>query len=230
MLKKLRENFDEYNLKARVYPSIIALLPLFVFAFLIFHNSVGINAILSVLSSSAITIIVIYFISDVVRNLGKYMEIKIFSNELNFPTAEILLNTNTHISNEKRDQIYNKIKNDFDFSLFSLEEEKNNEKQARQKIKEATGLIRQKVGNGRLLLQYNIRYGFWRNLIGVSLISQLMSIIAWLFFYINLNLAACFIFVTFFACYLVIFIFKKQLLEFFGYQYAEQLLLEYLSQ
>lgn len=229
MIKKLKENFDEYSLKARVYPSFVALLPLFLFFYLVLKNFININAVLSAVSSSVITIILIFLISDIVRNLGKYMEIKIFSNELYFPTTEFLLNKNMHCSKGKREMVCDKIQVDFNFKLSTLEEESSDEMQARHKIKEAVGLIRQKVKDGRLLLQYNIRYGFWRNLIGASLVSQIVCVVSALFFLFSNNFMVSFVFLILFAFYFLIFIFKKQLLQFFGYQYADQLLLEYLK-
>jgi hypothetical protein len=229
MLKKLKENFDEYNLKARVYPTLVALIPIFLFLYLFLHDLNKINAILSFVSSSVLTIIILFLLSDIVRNLGKYMELKIFNNELHFPTTEFLLHANARLSKDKRIIIHNKVKEDYGCILCSAEEEKRDENIARQKIKEAVGLVRQKVANGRLLLGFNIRYGFWRNLIGSSLFSAACSIAGFLFYLVGNSYTACLIFGILSLFYLAIFVFRKGLLNFFGYQYADQLFLEYLS-
>src|SRR3989338_3626518 len=113
MLKKIKENFDEYNLKARVYPSLIALVPVFTFTYYFLQEVTGIGIIVSLTSSSLATIILLFFISDIIRNFGKAMELKIFNNELYFPTTEFLLHKNSHITPNKRIQIFNKMKNDF---------------------------------------------------------------------------------------------------------------------
>ncbi len=230
MFEKIKENFDDYNLKARVYPSLIALAPFFLLAYILIKNQAGLNIIASLASSSLITMLLLFFISDIVRNLGKFLESKVFGNELYFPTTEILLHINTYLTAEKRLKIYDKIRSDFQFSLATEVEEKNNENLARQKIKEAVGLVRQKVTNGRLLLQFNIRYGFWRNLIGASLFSCafcIVDLVIFLLFYTSF--ASSFIALILFLFYLSIFLFRKLLLKFFGFQYAEQLFLEYLT-
>lgn len=228
MIKKLNENFDEYNLKARIYPTIVGLLPVFLFIYFFLHDLNKINAILSFLGSSALTIIILTFLSDIVRNLGKYMELKMFNNELFFPTTEFLLHANQELSKEKRFSIHDKV-GKYGCLLCSVEEERNDETAARKKIKEAIGIIRQKVGDGRLVLGFNIRYGFWRNLIGVSLFSFAISFFGLAFFLLHNNYTVCLIFTSFSLFYIGIFIFRKALLKFFGYQYAEQLFLEFLN-
>lgn len=229
MLKKLKENFNEYNLKARVYPTLIALVPALLFLYFFIHDLAKLGVIISLISSSVLTILCLYFLSDIVRNLGKLVEIKIFKNELYFPTTEFLLHANAKLSKSKRAQIYDKVKKDYGCILCSAEEEKKDESAARQKIKEAVGMVRQKVGDGRLVLGFNIRYGFWRNLIGISLFSAVFCVFGFIFFLIGKNYTAYLVFATFFLPYLAIFTFRKGLLKFFGYQYADQLFLEYLS-
>jgi len=48
---------------------------------------------------------------------------------------------------------------------------------ARKKIVEAVSIMREKVMDGHLLLQHNIEYGLWRNLIEGSTFALLISII-----------------------------------------------------
>ncbi len=229
MIEKIKKYFDEYSLRARVYPSIIASLPLLLFLYLLFHDLSEISIIKSVLGSSVITIVLIYFFSDIARNLGKYTEQKIFHDEIHFPTTELLLHVNKKFSKEKRAKIYEKIRTDFNLELASLEEERRDENAARQSIKEAVGLIRQEVADGRLVLQFNIRYGFWRNLIGISFFPIICSIVGMIFYLIQTNITNFFIFSISTLLYLAIFVYRKTLLQFFGFQYAEQLFLEYLK-
>ena len=229
MLKKIKENFDEYNLKARVYPTLLASIPVFLFLLFFVHDLTKINLVLNLISSSVLTILCLYFFSDVVRNLGKALEVKIFKNELYFPTTEFLLHANNSLSKEKRIQIHNKINKEYGCTLCSEKEEEMNEGAARVKIKEAVGLVRQKVGDGRLVLEFNIRYGFWRNLIGISLFSSVICIFCLFFFLVAGNNVAVSVFFILFVFYTLPFVFRKGLLKFFGYQYTEQLFLEYLD-
>ncbi|ABC77923.1 hypothetical protein [Syntrophus aciditrophicus] len=231
MIENLKDFFDEYSLKARVYPSLIALAPLFLFIYYVLKDDVGAGIVTNLISSTTITVVATYFLADVVRNLGKFLETKVFGNELYFPSTEILLNNNQHISQDRRSIIYENVKTDFDVSLSTAQEEIKDEVLARQKIKEAVGSIRQKVGNGRLLLQFNIRYGFWRNLVGISLFSSFLCLFNIVFILTsqNNNSVVLAVSIVLFVFYFLIFAFRKQILTFFGYQYANQLFLEYLN-
>lgn len=229
MLKKLLGSFDEYNLKARVYPTLILLSPVFLLVYTIIQNKTGSGILLSLVGSSLATFVLLYLLSDLVRNLGKIVENKIYGNELSFPTTEILMHKNAFLSAEKKRQVFEKMKRDFDFDYISIIEG-SDEISARKRIKEVVGLIRQKVKDGRLLIGYNIRYGFWRNLIGTSLFSCFFCLIDLIIFWLLYpNMTSLIISIGLFIFYLTLYIFRKNLLGFFGFQYAEQLLLEYLS-
>lgn len=114
-----------------------------------------------------VSLVFIFILGMMGRSLGKYIfEDVLYSNGERLPTAELLSWENTELSSDYKDKIRQKIKTDFNIVLLSKSKAANNPDEARKRIKGAVGQIRNKVKDGRLLLDRNIEYGFWRNLIG----------------------------------------------------------------
>lgn len=230
MLDLIKNNFSSYSRNARVYPALITLTPVYLLVHTAINSITSLNIYYNFLSNTLAIIVLLYLSADIIRNLGKIIENKIFSDGSSFPTTELLLHRNSKFTNEKKEEIRKKILAKFSMTLFSEEEESSNENAARKRINEAVGQIRQQVGNGRLLLQFNTRYGFWRNLIGGSFITIpfcFINIIVYNFIFpdaIKLILS-----IMILSVFLVLSIFKKRILNFIGGQYAEQLYLEFLS-
>lgn len=78
--------------------------------------------------------------------------------------------------------ICSKVLNDFHLKLPNSKEQDKDLESAKVLFNEAVSLIREKVKNGRLILNYNIQYGFIRNLIGGSVVGILLSIANSVFF------------------------------------------------
>lgn len=228
MWDKIISNFDKYNREARVYPTIISSLPGLILYFYI--AKITTNIVISAFSSIFVLSILVYFATDIVRNIGKYTEKTFYKKESLFPTTEFLLHKNHNFSKEKKESIYEKIKRDYNIKLSSEAKERNNEPEARKKITEAVGLIRQKMRNNPILLQRNIRYGFWRNLVSVSIISFFISTFcAMVAFFIFENDGLMIIECCFSILSISLWIYKEKLINFFGIEYTEQFYLEYLS-
>ncbi len=113
----------------------------------------------------------------------------------------------------------------------SESEELLNETEARRRIVEAIGYIRNKVKHGYLLLKHNIQYGFWRNLVGGSVIGLILSIINLFVFYNiepdSLPWILCLIMVI---IYSLILLSSKWVINYLGKLYAYRLYEEYMSQ
>lgn len=230
MWEKILSGFDKYSKEARIYPIILSLLPLYLFLLSATNYFPSISIYLKLISGFFFCSLLIYLGSDVVRNLGKSLEAKIFKNELYFPTTLFLLHSNSRYSTAKKTKLYQKIYKEFGISLYSLKKEKTKTNDAKKRIKEVVGLIRQKLGNGRLLLQYNIRYGFWRNLTAFSPISFVLSFFALISQTFLFETKAYLLITLILApCYLVLWIKRKSILTYFGQQYADQLYFEFLS-
>lgn len=97
------------------------------------------------------------------------------------PTTNHIMVKNTFYAEPIKNNIREKIKDKFSISLMSSTDEAQNENNARKVIAAAVSQIRIALKGNSMLLQHNIEYGFWRNLIGGSLLSVIFS--ATIFFY-----------------------------------------------
>jgi len=89
-------------------------------------------------------------------------------------------------------------------------------------------LIRQKVKDGRLLLNHNIEYGFARNLVGGSIIGFAMSLFD-IFYFCDKSNVLFYISIVLTMLFLSIFLLRKILMHNLGNQYAKRLFQEYLQ-
>ncbi|MCK5022067.1 MAG: hypothetical protein KAR54_02365 [Candidatus Pacebacteria bacterium] len=225
--------FNKYETYARIFPAILTIIPIFIFSH--FYLYTKIPEILDVIfvkitGSISIILVLIYFISQISRYISKMLlQDNVFQNELHFPTTNYLLYSDKQYSKEMKEKIRSKIKIEFGLILSTPNEEKSSEVEARKRIKEAVGLIRNKVKNGHLLLQHNIEYGFVRNLIGGTIISIPFSFFNIIFFTLQKNMIIVIISILLLVFYLTLFIIKKNILIYFGNNYASVLFNEYLS-
>ncbi len=83
---------------------------------------------------------------------------------------------------------------------------------------------------GRLLLQHNMEYGFFRNLVGGSVVAFLFSFFSAIFFYfIYPSPMALKLSILSIGIYGAVLIFYKRILDWFGYQYAKRLIQEFID-
>lgn len=152
-----------------------------------------------------------------------------FQNELEMPTTNFMLYSNPEFSKDYKTRLRQQIKSDFQIILPDEQLENVDILDSRKRIVEAIGLIRQKVKNGRLLLQHNIEYGFFRNLIGGAIIGLLMSIFDIFYFYHINNRLIGNISIVIASVFAVILIIHRPIIKNLGKQYAKRLFQEYLQ-
>lgn len=226
--------FDKYNRTARIYPSIIVLLPFLIFT--IYCDIENLKDVfddllkVKIIGNVAISAVLMYFLTQINRFLGKFLfEKNIFSNEIEMPTTNFLLFSDTEFSSEYKRQIREQISKDFKIDLPDEQEENLDLKNTRKRIVEAVGLIRQKVKNGRLLLQHNIEYGFARNLIGGAIIGLVMSLFDVVYFFKHDNNLIGIISITLAIGFGILLLIHKPIIKHLGNQYAKRLFQEYLQ-
>jgi len=226
--------FDKYTRTARIYPSLIILLPFL--AFTIYCDINNLQTVFDdllkvrIIGNLTISIVLLYLLTQINRLLGKFIfERQMFRNELEMPTTNFMLFTNSEFSKEYKLQIRAKVAKDFKVEMPIESDEIADIENARKRIVESVGLIRQKVKNGRLLLQHNIEYGFFRNLIGGSLIGLMMSLFDIYYFYTNNNTLIGAVSIVISSCFVVLLIFHKPIINHLGNLYAKRLFQEYLQ-
>lgn len=228
--------FDNYSLKARVAPTILtAIIPIVVFNHFYvseeFAKLVGYFLSVKILSNFTISSVCLFFLTEVVRVLGKNIFQKIFFKEESYmPTTNFMMYGNGTYSDEFKNIFRNKIKEDFNINLPTADDENNDEALARKRIVETMAFVRKKLHGNTFLLQHNIEYGAVRNAIGGSILGILLSSIN-IYFFINIapNALAAKVSVFFLGIYLLFIVTSKLLINFYGTNYAKILFREYLG-
>ncbi|MBU4124622.1 MAG: hypothetical protein KKI14_04130 [Nanoarchaeota archaeon] len=224
---------NPYELKARKFPAIITMLPILLFFHFYFYKIIPelLDSILftKIFGDISIVLVLLFFVEQISRFISKkFLQDNLFQDELHFPTTNFLLYSDQTYTLERKEKIRIKIKKDFNINLLKAVEEKNDENEARKRIKEAVDLIRNKVKDGRLLLQHNIEYGFVRNLIGGLVILLPFSFFTSIFFMFEKNNLAMVLSIFLFLFFSIIFLNKKSILIYFAHNYANILYNEYL--
>ncbi len=228
--------FDQYELKARVIPAVFSMiLPVLIFNHFVVSDKLAdfldyIEGV-KILSNITISGVLLYFISQFGRVIGKELfEKSFYVDEIRMPTTDMLMFSNHVYSEQHKMKIRKKISCDFGVELPTYEEESLNEVAARTRIVETMALIRKKLEGNKFLLQHNIEYGAMRNAIGGSVIGfgfSIINIIVFLYV-VPLDLALLLSFVTA-TVYFMMIILSKILMNFYGRSYAKILFREFLS-
>ena len=165
-----------------MFPALVSSLPLIILWF--FGSDQGeleelMSFILSLqfLGGITLTIVFLYFYSELIRTTSKFIERHYFSNRIGFPTTYLMMYQDDTFSRIYKDTYRQKAKALFGMHLPSVAEEKDNPNEARKRLQETTKLVILRVGSGRLVMKHNIWYGFFRNLIGGSLYSVVFCIL-----------------------------------------------------
>lgn len=233
---KMHFPLTAYQIKARLFPSFVTIvLPILIFNHFYaseeFAKFVG-NVLFAKISSNVtIVFVALYFMSEIGRLLGKHIfERSFFNEEKHMPTTNMLLYSDKTYSETHKDFLRKKIYKDFKVKLLNKEEELSSEDMARTKIVETMALIRKRLHSNQFLLQHNIEYGAARNAIGGAVIGAVLSIINILFFIYAFRVPlACEISTIMLIVYILIILFSKIIIDFYGRNYAKILFREYLS-
>jgi len=224
---------DKYEIQARIFPAIIVLIP-----FLIFTINCDISGLshafddllkVRIIGNLSIGLVLLFLLYQTNRFFGKFIfEKRSFNDELNMPTTRFLLFSDTQYSQNYKLRTRQKIKTDFKVDMPSEVDERTDLVESKRRIVEAVGLIRGKVKKGNLLHQYNIEFGFARNLIGGSIIGLLVSIFDIIYFlYKSFIFSWLSIFLTLF--FIMLLLQHRSIINHLGNQYAKRLFQEYLQ-
>jgi|SRR6185312_2960226 len=173
---------DTYYFKARLFPTVITSIPLFVFVIQVLKPLYGeslknIFDILPMLTSLGIYAGLVFLSVQINRFVSKEIFQRFFFKEdIDMPTTNYLLWSNVFFAVDTKKAISEKIFSSFNITLLNPAEEQQDDLRARNLIVHAVSQIKNKLRNNAVLFQHNIEYGFIRNLIGGSLIAVLFSI------------------------------------------------------
>jgi hypothetical protein len=170
-------------------------------------------------------LILLYLFAQTGRLIGKAVFEK---KETEMLTTYLLLYSNRNLTASLKNKIRSKLISDFGLQLFGPSRELEDADGAKKSAAEAVALIREKVKDGRLILQYNIEYGFARNLIGCACIALVFSALNTIMFWHRDNQFVT-INVILFIIYLLPIVLSKVILNYLGRLYANRLIMEYIN-
>jgi len=161
-----------YFYRARLFPAVITSIPM-----LIFLNKIlavkysdalkNIYDILPIVAHLGLSAAIIFLCVQINRLIAKEIFQQFyFKEELFMPTTNHIMMKSIFFADPIKNKIREKIKEKFEISLLNANEEQQNETNARKLITTAVSQIRITLKGNSMLLQHNIEYGFWRNLIG----------------------------------------------------------------
>jgi hypothetical protein len=226
---------NKYFIKARLFPAILTSIPM-----LIFFNKVlareyssalkNLYDVVPIIIHLGLSAAIIFLCVHINRFLAKEIFQRLyFKEEIFMPSTSHLLWENNYYETETKNQIRDKITEKFKLILLNQEEEQKDNIRARKLIATSVSQIRIALKGNNMLLQHNIEYGFWRNLIGGCVLSIIFSIIIYFYgehYKLNdLKVIAIISFVTF----LLPIIFSATLIKNFGRYYSKILYEQFLS-
>lgn len=231
------KSWDEYEIKARYIPALISVIPVVHFLILFvgmgfWQELIGNISWMLVITNLSLSLMVMLAIAQFQSSLGKiWIEESIFGKGGGrFPTTNMLLYNEGLISKDRKDLLRKRI-SEMSGCIFSSEkEEKDYPENARLQAREAVGQVRSKVGHGIKTIQYNIRYGFFRNLIAGTAWSPIGSLGCSILYFTQSRWEPMILFLIYFAVFSVLYAFRKVILERLAYNYADNLFNEFLSQ
>lgn len=226
-----------YFLYARLAPAIICAVPFFVLYFFFlapllgpfFESLIRVQWIGDVSTLTAFVLLLVLVGRSIAKDIFERYWFR--SDETRMPTTDFLLHSEREYTDGFKAKVHEKIKHDFGIAVLPAEVEDGDEDKARRVIAEAVGQIRQKVKDGRLVLQHNMEYGFFRNLIGCSVIAVVISVLDALIFYsITPNIIALRLSLIMIIGYLLPIILAKTFMRTHGKRYARVLIQEFMAQ
>ncbi|MFH1883491.1 MAG: hypothetical protein ABIL62_12365 [Planctomycetota bacterium] len=223
-----------YEIKARYVPAIIAALPIIILSGFVkeeiwismFHNARWFLFV----ENFSMSVIAVLLLIHVQRGIAKHLfEEKIFDSGKNFPASRMLLFSDDYLSEMMKVKVREKIKKDFAITLCTQSEEQENLDEAKKSLRDAVALVRKQVGDGDKTLQYNIHYGFSRNLIGGSVLAVPYALFCAIYAGFQGIKPVCIAssFMLFF--FVAVLFLSKSIMVHYGNTYAECLLTEFLT-
>ena len=225
-----------YYTKARLFPTLLTVIPL---CFLIYRIGVwffgaNIEMMLRVIIWSGyftVSAALLFLMVQINRLIAKEVFQRFyFQDEINMPTTNHLLWKDRFLNEQVKNKIRSKINEKFNLQLMSPSEEKNNEPEARKLIVSAVAAVRNSLRGNKLLLQHNIEYGFFRNLLGGCLPAILFSILTIVFGYTTSDHYAIIVGCLLALAYFCMILSGKFFMKRFGHYYSKILYEQFLTE
>lgn len=226
---------NKYFYNARLLPAVITSIPMLIFCNKIFavqYNEALKNVfdILPTIAHLGLSAAVITICIQLNRFVSKEIFQRLyFREELKMPTTNYLMINSPEYPDAIKNKIRAKIKDNFTISLLDESEERQNEINARKSIATAVSQIRIALKGNAMLLQHNIEYGFWRNLIGGAFWASILSIVIIIYGHSEHQYELRTVGIICLSVYLIPIVLSKLIITKYGKYYAKILFEQFLS-
>lgn len=226
---------NSYYFKARLLPTVLTSIPAIMlynkFVASLYHDKLeNIFSVLPTITDIILSSAIVFLLVQINRFLSKEIFQRLyFKDEINMPTTNLLLKSNNELETSIKQKIEDKIKTKFGISLISETDETSDVLRARKLIATAVSQIRNVLRDNSLLLQHNIEYGFFRNLIGGSFLAFVTSIIILVHSYYSCELTTRNLVWILSITYFLPILFSKLIINRYGKYYAKILYEQFLT-
>lgn len=166
-LTDLTKLFDIYDLRARLYPALLALAPIGVIAVSLHGNTLGIfNTVLSLLGVCGGA----FALSRLARDAGTRIQGRLFAQWGGAPTTQLLRHCNVEIDANTKRRYHKILSSGLGFALPDAQAEAAAQDAADDAYRAATKWLIAQTQDTKvhpLVFKENIAYGFHRNALGV---------------------------------------------------------------
>ena len=168
---ELLKQFDTYNLKARVFPALIAGLPTLALLFVIVPwDRLGISHVIA----STMGVVLLFAFADLARHRGKIIEARLGSNA----TPEQWHRGNSDVPEGSKDRFRAFVAGQLNQAAPSAHDERTDPHRANDFYLTANAWLRDQTRDRpgyEILKGENVTYGYRRNLLGLKLIGLLIN-------------------------------------------------------
>jgi len=226
---------NSYYLKARLFPTVLTSIPAIIlynkFVATIYHDKLeNIYTALPTVTDIILSSAIVFLHVQINRFISKEIfQRHYFRDEINMPTTNLLLKSNSELEPSIKQKIENKIKSKFGIVLLTSTEESADEQRARKLIATSVSQIRNVLRENTLLLQHNIEYGFFRNFIGGSFLALLQSLIIVFFSLFNGDIITTNFGLILTIIYFIPILLSKLIINIYGKYYSKILYEQFLT-
>ena len=226
---------DRYYLNARLFPTVLTSIPtlLVYYKYIVplYHGKLeNVIAVLPAITTIVLSSAIIFLLTQINRFISKEIYQRIYFNEeINMPTTNLLLKSNSEFEISIKQKIEDKIKTKFELRLLSETEELSDVIRARKLSVTAVSQIKNSLRENSLLLQHNIEYGFSRNLIGGSTIALVICIFMLVLSYNSKDISMIYLSWILSIMYFLPIAFSKIILDRLSKNYAKILFEQFLT-
>lgn len=175
-MEEILSIFSKYELKARVFPAFLVLLPIGFTALIWYPDLISLSGSFYII---IFIVSILFFLAKIARERGKTIQAKLLKEWDGFPSTRMLHHSDNSIDSVTKKRYHLYLQNTIPgIEIPTLEQELENPTYYEQQYTSAVNWLIENTRDNDHLLQDNINYGFSQNLLGIKFLGILCCIIA----------------------------------------------------